>query len=64
MKGTLYLVPGTKAIKVGRNEATLRIPGARKDYILLGKNPDSFPLKGRLFSCNIDDWVSAINSVV
>ena len=32
LRGTLYLIPATKAIKIGRNESTLRIPGARKDY--------------------------------
>ena len=64
LRGSLFLIPGTKAIKIGRNECTLRIPGARKDYQLLGKDPEKYPLKNRLFSCNIDDWVSAINSVV
>ena len=37
-KNTIILVPGTKARKVGQNEATIRIPGATKDYILKGKN--------------------------
>ena len=37
-KGTLILGEGTKARKVGRSEATLRIPGAKKDYVLLGKD--------------------------
>ena len=32
------LIPGTKARKVGRSEATLRIPGATKDYVLMGKD--------------------------
>ena len=43
LKGTLTLTKGSKALKVGRSEAILRIEGAKKDYILFSK--DSCPPK-------------------
>ena len=62
-KGTLILIKGSKARKVGRSEATLRIPGTKKDYVFLSKDPTKCPPTTMFFSCVLDDWVDAINSV-
>ena len=60
--GTLLLSKHTKVLKVGRNQAQLRIPGL-KDYNLIGKELSKCPDKTKNYSWDIDDWVTAINAV-
>ena len=62
-KGSLNIVKGSKARKINRTEVEVAIPGAKKVYVLLGKEPSKCPPRTETFSCFLDDWVEAINYV-
>ena len=53
----LHLTSGTRARKVGTTEWNLRIPGEKKVYVLINKDPSKCPPKEKNFSCDMDDWV-------
>ena len=60
-KGSLTLTNDSHARKVGRDEVYLSVAGVKKDYVLVRKEPLKCPLKSKNFSCDLDDWLQAIN---
>ena len=62
-RGDLILTKSSWARKIGRSEVQLRIPGLKKDYLLMAKDPKKCPPTTKNYSCNLDDWVEAINAV-
>ena len=59
----MMLSKGSKARKISRTEVEVQIPEIEKNYVLLAKEAGKCPPKSEFFSCNLDDWVEAINYV-
>ena len=59
----MQLSKGSKARKVSKTEVEVQIPEIEKNYVLLAKDAAKCPAKTEFFSCNLDDWVEAINYV-
>ena len=62
-RGNLILTKDSWARKISRGEVQLRIPGLKKDYILMAKDPKKCAPTTKNYSCNLGDWVEAINAV-
>jgi len=63
-KGTMVLTKRSKALKTGRTNFEVVLPDVGKCYKLLQIDQKVAPPKGDGYSCQIDDWVDAINFVV
>jgi len=58
------LTKESSARKISRTEVEVTLNAAHKTYILIQVNLANAPQKDDHFSCFLDDWVEAINSVV
>lgn len=63
-KGEIQLSKQCRARKVSRYEVELSTPNTKRTYILMQADLTTQPAKSEGFSCNLDDWVNAINDVV
>lgn len=60
----MYLTKKSRARKVSKNSFEIVLPDAGKTYVLISLEPKKCPPKAEGFSCDVDDWVDAINFVV
>lgn len=54
----------SKARKVGKSDFEIVLPDAGKTYKLIQVDQKKCPPKAQGYSCEIDDWVDAINFVI
>jgi len=63
-KGIMVLTKRSKARKVSKTEFEIVLPDVGKTYKLIQVDLKKCPPKTLTYSCEIDDWVDAINFVV
>jgi hypothetical protein len=60
----MVLTNKSRARKVSKNSFEIMLPDAGKTYILIQCDLKKCPPKSESFSCDLDDWVDAINFVI
>lgn len=60
----MILSKESKARKISKYEVEISLNKGQKSYILLQIELASAPMKKDNYSCLLDDWVEAINTVV
>ena len=60
----MVLTNKSRARKVSKNSCEIMLPDAGKTYILIQCDLKKCPPKSESFSCDLDDWVDAINFVI
>jgi hypothetical protein len=63
MKGCMELTKDARARKLNKYEVEVTLPKKDKTYTLMQHDLTKVPMKTEKFSCLLDDWVDAINSV-
>lgn len=64
LKGIMVLTKRSKARKVSKTDFEIVLPDAGKTYKLIQVDQKKCPPKAPSYSCDVDDWVDAINFVI